>query len=543
MPLPLRSLFLPLLLSLIVSGGFFKRAQASPGELDPTFGTHGKVVTRIPGDASDTALAVAIQPRDGKIVTLVISQPTLTTFRSILVRYNQDGTLDTSFGRAGNVIDNLGNYWQTLAIQGDGKILVGGASSSNGRWQFAVGRYNSDGSPDVTFGGNGHVTTPFQNGSNDNVDVDALALQPDGKIIAAGGPPPYSLNSQGLFYLARYNSDGSLDTLSNGTIWKITYRNDIVFDGGVAKADTLAAVVLQPDGKIVIAGTMSDRTENNVLRISNTPVYFRIARFNPDGTVDNSFNATAEVGITDANDVIGAHAMVLQNDGKFVVSGGSTDVSSTTPKMTSLRYNQNGSLDSSFGAGGKITTMFEGEGGSIAVSSILQADGKIVDVGDAIDARMTHQVFAITRHNSDGSLDSSFGIGGKTTTAFDGTISQVKAATIQMDGKIVAAGMTYADDGLSASIVLARYLGGECLPTTCPAEGKNCGTIDDGCGSNLSCGDCTSPNICGGSGTANVCGNPSVSHWLDRFRNYFRPQINHFIPPPPPPLKEGLKKK
>ena len=154
-------------------------AAAAPGDLDPTFGSGGKVTTDVGG--SDGAQAVAIQG-DGKVVAAGLGNfagPGTGDFA--LARYNPDGSLDTSFGSGGKVTTDFGGFdaASAVAIQPDGKIIAAGRSGSG---DFALARYNPDGSLDSSFGSGGKVTTDF--GGFDSAF--GVALQADGKIVAAG---------------------------------------------------------------------------------------------------------------------------------------------------------------------------------------------------------------------------------------------------------------------------------------------------------------------------------------------------------------------
>jgi len=216
------------------------------------------------------------------------------------------------------------------------------------------------------------VTTDF-GGSDYGFSV---ALQPDGKIVVAG-------YAGGDFALARYNSDGALDT-SFGSGGKVT--TDF---GGSYHPDGFS-VALQPDGKIVVAGYAGGD--------------FALARYNSDGALDTSFGSGGKV-TTDFGGSDAGYSVALQPDGKIVVAG------YAGLDFALARYNSDGALDTSFGTGGKVTTDFSG-GRDVGYSVALQPDGKIVVAGYAgVD-------FALARYNSDGALDTSFGSGGKVTTDF-----------------------------------------------------------------------------------------------------------------------------
>ncbi len=388
----------------------------TPTFLDPTFGTGGKVTTSIGG--IDVGYAVAVQA-DGKIVTAGKSDSAFA-----LARYNSDGSLDAGFGTGGKVTTEFsGAGWndqaRAVALQDDSKIVLAGVSN----WNFALARYNSDGSLDTGFGTGGEVTTDF-GGSDDGF---AVAVQADGKIVAAG-------TSDSDFALARYNSDGSLDA-GFGTGGEVT-TDFGANDGGYT-------VALQADGKIVVAGT----TNNNGSNFD-----FALARYNSDGSLDTGFGTGGEA-TTDFGRGEEGYAVALQTDGKIVVAG-STYSDTGYSDFALARYNSNGSLDTGFGASGKVTTAFGYNNWGRAVA--LDAGGKIVVAGSADNGSNSN--FALARYNSNGSLDTGFAIGGKVTTDF-GANDEGRTVALQADGKIVVAGFSGSD------FALARYIASEPTPT------------------------------------------------------------------------------
>ena len=355
------------------------------------FGNGGHVIVDL--GSEDVGYSVVIEP-DGKIVVAGTSG-----FHFALTRYNIDGSLDTSFGSDGQVITDLGGLasGHSLAIQPDGKIIVTGMNNFN----FALTRYNSDGSLDPSFGSEGKVITDL--GGNEGSD--SVALQPDGKIVVAGV-------SSGNFAIVRYNSDGSLDP-SFGSEGKV------IIDFGSNESG--GNIAIQPDGKIVMAGESAGN--------------FAISRYNSDGSLDSSFGTEGKL-TTDLGGQDYGLGIVLQPDGKILVAGESAD------NFALVRYNSDGSLDTSFGTGGHLTTDLGGD--DVGRSVALQPDGKILVVGES-DSN-----FALVRYNSDGSLDTSFGSDGQVITDLGGD-DIVRSVAIQPDGKIVVAGESDGD------FALARY--------------------------------------------------------------------------------------
>jgi uncharacterized delta-60 repeat protein len=440
--------------SLTAPGAFTPPSHAqttpceAPGSLDTAFDGDGRVTTSL--GAHDEVRAVMIQP-DGKIVAAGVGDglsPSLGGGHSIgLARYNADGSLDASFGTGGVVSGDPISFVFDAALQPDGKIVVAGYWGLN----FALARYNPNGTLDTSFGDGGRVTTAVFGYSY----AHAVALQPDGKIVAAGGRVSDGLED---FALARYNADGSLDT-TFGVGGMVTTNFGVDVYG--QQQSVAFAVEMQPDGKIVAAGGR---------------YVFTLARYNADGSLDTSFDGDGKVTTT-LSQPTSANALVLQPDGKLVAAGGERHVSSSDFEL--VRYNPDGSLDASFGAGGVVTTDFD-SGAEAAWALALQADGKLVALGHRSQFN-----FALARYNADGSLDASFGDAGKARTDFNSG-GQGYAVALQTDGKIVAAGgLGYSSSG---DFALARYNPNGCAPTPTstpepPADtdGDGIADADDNC--------------------------------------------------------------
>ncbi|HSK72137.1 MAG TPA: FG-GAP-like repeat-containing protein, partial [Pyrinomonadaceae bacterium] len=417
---------MPIIFLFVLSINLSFAAKAAPGDLDPTFGNGGKVVTSIGGNI-DIANAVAIQS-DGKIIAAGYSYNAAENADFALVRYNRDGSLDASFGNGGKVVTPIGgstDIANAIAVQTDGKIVAAG-SSSQGATNFALARYNRDGSLDTTFGTGGIVTTLIGSTST----ARAIALQADGKIVVAG------VSSNGTnadFALARYNRDGSLDT-TFGTDGKITPP---IGDG----SEAANAVVIQTDGKIIAAGETSNGTNND----------FALVRYNTNGSLDASFGTGGKVvtAVENNDDVI--YSLVIQPDEKIIAAGRSNNGEINI--FAVARYNINGSLDATFGNGGKVTTIVGGASGANAAA--LAPNGKIVTAGDSYNLKDNE--FALARYNANGTLDASFGEGGKVITTISSGDDIAKAVAVQPDGKIVAAG--WSSNGGVFSFALIRYNG------------------------------------------------------------------------------------
>lgn len=411
---------------------------AQDGSLDNTFGIGGKVTTDF-GSSTDEGKSVAIQS-DGKIVVAGNSWNGSGDDFS-LVRYNSDGSLDNTFGSGGKVTTDFGgalDFGTSIAIQNDGKIVVAGWS-----WtypvpnvtDFALVRYNSNGSLDTTFGTNGKVITDFGGPSDVGTSV---TIQSDGRIVVAGGSKQGTYSD---FALARYNSDGSLDgTFGTG--------GKVLTDFG-SPSESGYSVIMQNDGKIVVAGKDYDG-------FNYDPGHdFVLARYKNNGTLDSTFGSGGKV-TTDlgSNDDYGFSA-AIQSDGKIVVAGHS--YLAYNGDFALVRYNSDGTLDSTFNTDGKVFTDFGGSG-ECGYSVAIQTDGKIVVAGVKGNV-YPNDDFALARYNSDGTLDNTFGSGGKVTTDFGGnTIDKSYSVAIQGDGKIVVVG--YSGNSSNHDFAVARYNSG-----------------------------------------------------------------------------------
>jgi uncharacterized delta-60 repeat protein len=317
------------------------------GMLDSTFSTNGKVLTDL-SSGRDFASAVALQA-DGKIVAAGRSGGSGGRFG--LVRYNTDGTLDTTFGMDGKVRTNFtagDDVANGVAVQADGKIVVVGSANFD---KFAVARYEADGTLDSTFSSNGKLVTNFSIVSD---WANGVALQPNGKIVAVGTAG--STEFTGTFALARYNADGTLDS-SFGGDGKV--RTD--FD---PEQDVAFGVALQTNGKIVAAGGGD---------VSGPK--FALARYNTNGTLDTTFSGDGKVRTNFSPGLDAAHGVVVQADGKIVAAG-----HANFDRFALARYTAGGALDSTFSGDGKRRTDFS-SGRDFANGVALQADGKIVAAG------------------------------------------------------------------------------------------------------------------------------------------------------------------
>jgi len=386
--------------------------------LDTSFSGDGKVQTDI-GSADDFGHDVAVQA-DGKIVMAGDSRGSGSADFAV-VRYLADGSLDTSFSGDGKVSTdfsaNSEDFGYSVAIQSDGKVVVAGYTYSGSSDDFAVVRYNNNGTLDTSFNGDGRQTVDF-GGAMDRAY--SVSVQADGKIVVAGG-------SSNNFALARLNVDGSLDT-SFDSDGRVTTDFSGRFDEG-------REVAIQADGKIVVSGRALSPDSNYDLAV---------VRYNINGSLDTSFdldgkatvNRNGEVGVN-----IG-YGMVLQGNGKILVTSEVFNATNEMRDFSVVRLNANGSLDTSFDGDGRLSTGF-GAGFSARPYDIAsQPDGKFVLAGYAVD-RMDNSSFALARYNNNGSLDTSFSGDGLMTVDLGSGAEVAYSVAIQPDGNIVAGGYSF----------------------------------------------------------------------------------------------------
>ncbi len=391
-------------------------AAAVPGDLDPAFGTGGTVVTDFGNE--DLLNDVAIQP-DGKIVAVGF-----TAGRVASARYNLDGSLDPGYGGDGTVVTSVGvpGSGRAVGIQADGRIVVvgsveGGPNPPNllivryladgsldpsldgdgvaitdfgtgeipggmalspdgriyigvnilfGEEDLAVARFNPDGTLDNSFGTGGGAAFELP----DEERAESIALQPDGKVVAAG----LTDNNAGFdLLLARINPDGTPDLSFDGDGLVVTDRGGLEAGGSVA---------VQSDGKIVVGGFAQDVTE---MEAGDSA----LARYLPDGSLDPTF-AGGGFSTFDLRLDEGVVDLAIQPDGKYVAAAG--------VGFGAVRLTSTGVLDPEFGAGGGTAAELGAEGRETAVA--IQRDGGIVVAG-TVDAPANEDNFALARFAGD----------------------------------------------------------------------------------------------------------------------------------------------
>lgn len=361
--------------------------QGQPGALDLTFDTGS--------GASSMVSTIALQP-DGKILI----GGWFSSFNGVpakrIARLYPDGTFDDSF----NTSIGASSGVFSIVLQPDGKVLIGGQFGSyNEIAVHKIARLNADGSLDDT----------FNTGSGANTSVLSVALQPDGKILIGGNF--ITFNGISVHKIARLNSDGTLDE---------TFNTD------TGLTNWVHSIVLQSEGKVLIGGSFTTFSGNSVNRI---------ARLNPDGTLDNTFNTG-----TGANGTV--ESIAVQPDGKVLIGGQFTTYSGISANGIA-RLNPDGTLDDTF------NTNLEPSG---AVRTIaLQPDGKVL-IGGWFSSISGVPAIGIARLNGDGTMDSTFNTG-------SGVSDFIDFVTLQPDGKVLVGGNFYFFNGYQVNYI-TRLLGG-----------------------------------------------------------------------------------
>lgn len=331
------------------------------GDLDPTFGDEGVVITKL-GNNTSRAYSMEVQ-QDGKIVVAAEGRNDAGYSAMVLVRYNSNGALDSNFSEDGKVFTTFGTknaVSQAIAIQHDQKILLTGYLENEGSYDFALLRYKGNGDLDESFGTNGIVLTSF---GEENDIPDAIALQEDGKIVVVG-------SSVRQIAIARFHSNGLLD-------------NSFSLDGKVTTPNnnnSQYSLSFQRDNKIVVVGGIGGDVA--------------LFRYTSSGELDNSFgnNGIVTTDVRGSLDI--GSVSLIQPDGKIIVAGES--YLGHYSDFALLRYTQHGVLDTTFDEDGIVTTDFANYN-DWAYSMAMQKDGKLVLAGEVSDFYGYN--FGVARYN------------------------------------------------------------------------------------------------------------------------------------------------
>lgn len=422
-------------LLIATSSSFIQPGKAS-GALtvfDPTFGSEGRITADFGEGRDDQAFALAIQPDGRLILAGRASLPNLGDDFA-LARFNPDGSLDASFGSGGKVTTHFGlrDRASAILLQPDGRILASGdIVNSRGSTDFAIIRYNSDGSLDSSFGNQGKVQTDLSISDTAN----AAALQQDGKILIAGSA--YNRATGRNFALVRYNPNGSLD-LSFGNQGK-------VMTDFAAASDEIAALAIQSDGRIIAAGFAANSASGRD---------FALARYNADGALDTSFGSGGRVTLDYFASDDEAKAVAIDSSGRIVIAGSAFN-GATLADFAVARFTAEGKVDDAFGAGGKVATDFFAN--LDAAQSLAELpNGRLFVAGRSFRSGSDSD-FALVCLTATGSLDEGFGTGGKLTTDFFGLIDEAYAMELDALGRAVVGGRSTAS-GANPDFALARYI-------------------------------------------------------------------------------------
>lgn len=403
-----------------------------PGTIDSTFATNGVLKLSPYQAGTDIANAVAVLP-DNKILMAGITDPGNFLWDAVVYRVNSNGTVDSTFGINGSSIFDVGgnqDYVQDMKVLTDGSILVaGGAYDGLADVNFAAAKLNADGVVDSSFGINGRFVMSLYPEDGEDI-ANAVAVQPDGKIILAGSG--YIPNVGTHLAMLRLNENGTLDSTFGDNGMVITnsgYENDVAYD-----------ILILSDGHILLCG-YADALAQQVL----------IEKFSETGALDSSFG-TGGIALYDlnpGNDV--AWAIRMHPNGKIMAAGRKGAGNGKTDYMV-MAINANGTLDTGFGIGGVASKNININ--DAALDMLIEPSGKIVLAGSSGGGLLGSQDFSICRFNENGSVDNTFGTNGATVSEIGTFFSEAAAIGRQSDGKLVVAGKSADFDN---DIALVRY--------------------------------------------------------------------------------------
>ncbi len=362
------------------------------------------------------------------------------------------GDLDPTFGGDGVVRTHLSHTEDdgyTVAIQPDGKIVVAGEADVGSRnTRMAIARYDSDGSLDTSFGGgDGKVTIDF---TQANDFAYAVRIQADGKIVLAGAAGYFKPDSR--FALARLMPDGSLDPTFGGD-GKVTTNVTPSYDYANGMA-------LQPNGKIVLVGSISAGPSNGKIGV---------LRYRSNGTLDPKFGGDGIVRVDPTRTYDDGLAVGIEADGQIIVAGGA-GFDGPNERFVAAALTRDGSLDPTFGGDGMVFTDVTPEA-DVPFGLAIQGDGNIVVAGGGALGNKSDPKFALVRYQRDGSLDPTFKGDGTVITNFTPGDDGAYSMAIDPDGNIVAAGLA-GNNTPRPRFAVARYLTDGTLDGTFGGDGK-----------------------------------------------------------------------
>ncbi|CAN5748819.1 hypothetical protein BH10BAC2_BH10BAC2_06780 [soil metagenome] len=441
----------PLLLFLFFAGSFAPEINAQFCSPDSSFGQNGIEVLKKTFSSEFTASS-AIQ-NDGKIVVAVTVYSPDNRVSMFIVRYDINGKLDKNFGLNGKITPELNSYRAyagAVSLMRDGKIIIAGYSYQphglNSNYDFTILRYNTDGSPDSSFGNNGVVITDFKNGTENEI-ASEMVLQPDGKLIVAGTSRDVG-EAYGIyrtrFICVRYNTDGTLDS-SFGEQGKQRFYFDVDQYDEEAEATSLA---LDSKGRVIIAGYNTSYTKG---------IEAAIVRCNTDGSPDITFGEQGIITTHIEGSDLYMRSVLIQPDQKIVLGGSITGKYMSNEKSILIRYNEDGTIDPGFGKEGMVmdnSVLVTNNCYSIA----LQTNNKIVAAGS------TDNAFYLSRYDVNGSLDMSFGNNGYILSQMGLKGKSYVEKVNLFSNKIILAGYSYWNQ--DADLTIARYTNDLVLAST-----------------------------------------------------------------------------
>jgi uncharacterized delta-60 repeat protein len=370
-------------------------AHAAAGELDPSFGDGGTKLLPFFARPYETL----VQP-DGKIVLVgEYNQPG----NFVVWRLNSDGSPDRTFDGDGTAIADFGakDRPAAAALQEDGRLVVAGYTTNDGELpRVAVARFDTDGSLDETFDGDGK--NAFADGTF--LFANAVAVQPDGGIVVAGG-------GYGDFELARLTREGAIEK-----------RFDSVDFGGSESAE---AVALTPEGAVVVAGVTTPYEGDPGIGV---------ARYTPEGELDETLAGSGKTTVGPKGHEHVA-ALLVHPDGASTVAATGDD-GGADPRMLAIRLRRDGAVDEGYGDAGTAVANFDDQ--DVPVAAALQRDGKVVVAGSVYSPTPSIAIGA-ARFDAGGGLDASFGSGGLSTLTV-GDYSEAHSAALLPDGRLLIAG-------------------------------------------------------------------------------------------------------
>lgn len=429
---------------------FYSGLHAQAGTPDPSFGDSGTVIIKVKQDAN---LYTAALQSDGKIIAggseIFFDLPG-QPWETMLLRCNPDGSLDKTFGEKGfsyRLVEGRDAVITSMAIQNDGKILAVGYAgeyfyydSIRNYIKLILMRYNKNGKPDYSFGDSGIAFIKIR---KSNLYGSEVVIQPDGKILVAGSIQTYEVPGyHGAMFVARFKKNGQPDSSFYHSGHRTLYLGWYSEVGGMA---------LCPDGKILIAGTSSAKQSGNA--------QYSIVKLTYSGEFDRGFGEDGRV-ITHLAEGYPqfVKCLALQADGKIIL-GADPYTQLIHSDLTLARFTSKGIIDSTFGNNGLANADFGYD--ERIHSLVIQPDGKIIAAGNSYLSFSAEKTFyVLARFNQSGTIDSSFNHNGKLKTIFNKKDrASAQKVILQPDGKVVAVGFaTNKLDGKSVPVI-TRYLG------------------------------------------------------------------------------------